>query len=130
MPRLLVALLLPLIVACSKAPAPRSAEPPKVSERSLSDSLTTAIGDPLCKEDADCWIVPVGKKPCGGPRTYAVASKLSGDSLKVRAWAESLSAEESARNAREGRISDCSMVRPPTARCIAGRCATRASGGQ
>jgi hypothetical protein len=128
--RYLAVLLVPLSVACSKAPAPRPAEPPKVSERSLDDSLTIVIGEPLCKEDADCWLVQVGKKACGGPRTYTVASKRSSDSAMVRALAERLSTEEAARNVREGRMSDCSMVMPPTARCVGGRCTTQPSAGQ
>ena len=125
MPRHLLAFLVPLIAACSKAPVQRAAEPPKVAERSLGDSLTTAIGEPLCKEDADCWLVPVGRKACGGPRTYTVASRRGSDSLMVRALSERLSAAEAARNVSEGRMSDCSMVMPPAARFVGGRCTTQ-----
>ena len=83
-------------------------------------------GEASCQGDGDCRLVPVGSKPCGGPRAYAVFSTTVSDSLRVQAWAESLRIEERNRNLREGRNSDCALVTPPTPRCRAGRCVAEA----
>jgi hypothetical protein len=102
-------------VACapstSRNPAGRS------TERDARDSLHVAIGSAQCFAESECRLVPVGAKPCGGPRGYSAFSTTTSDTLGIRRWADSLRVLERKLNEAEGRVSDCAMVIPPVVRC-------------
>ncbi len=80
-------------------------------------ALDAAIGTPRCEIDAQCWAVPVGARPCGGPESYLPASRLTSDAAKVRQAARALADTLSAQHQASGRMGICSVLPEPAARC-------------
>ncbi len=45
----------------------------------LERQLISAVGEAECTTTADCYILSVGRKPCGGPDYYLAYSRTSGE---------------------------------------------------
>lgn len=121
--------LLGALLACqAKPPVPARSESPvaAASDSSSIDQLRSRIdsliGDAACTSVAQCRLIGIGAKPCGGPRGYRVYSVGRTDSVALAAAAEQLKDRETELNRREGRLSDCSMARQPEIRVENGRC--------
>lgn len=122
-----------LLAACAAAetpaPAPRppapkpgqvGAVPANVAE--LQNKIRDEIGDPVCSSNDQCRTVAIGYKACGGPEAYRVWSTQVSNGSRLLALAEAYQKARREENQLSGRVSDCSMVVDPGARCEAGRC--------
>lgn len=66
-----------------------------------------------CAREGDCQTLPVGRKACGGPRTYVVFCATSTDVAALKRKIAELDALDQAAAAR-GAVSDCMLALRPT----------------
>jgi hypothetical protein len=69
-----------------------------------------------------CRTVPVGSRPCGGPRTYLVYCAATTDSAALFAKLAELARAEEAYNRRNQLASTCEFRMPPNVALSGGRC--------
>jgi hypothetical protein len=109
-------------VACERSPA----APTVVYDRPSLDAKYKAVTDmialPVCSTSLQCSSVAVGAKPCGGPRRYIVYSNVTVNEPELRRRAADLFAFEREYNTRNGMVSDCIGVGPPTPGCVDSMC--------
>jgi hypothetical protein len=97
----------------------------------LRESIARQVGTAACSSPAVCRTLPLGSKPCGGPRQYLVYSLAVTDSARLAADAARYGEAEAQRNREKGLVSDCSMLIAPQVSCVSGRCvAIRSEGRQ
>ena len=73
-----------------------------------------------CANAADCQTLPVGRKACGGPKTYVVFCSKSTNVALLRAKIAELDRVDLA--AAKNTVSDCMMVMPPRVTLSGGVC--------
>jgi hypothetical protein len=111
------------LAACAQPQAPPPpASVPVADAQALFRQIRDEIGEPTCSSAAQCRSTPVGHKACGGPEAYVVWSTTVSDGTRLRQLIDAYTRARQDDNQRSGRISDCSMVTDPGARCEAGRC--------
>jgi hypothetical protein len=118
------ALLLP---ACSSqatndSPSPADREPSQGSVQQLESDLRALAKQDGCESGGQCKAVPVGAKPCGGPRLYLAYCPLTTDEEALTQKAEELRRAEEAHNRQQGLVSDCMFVAEPQLDVVDGRC--------
>ncbi|MCQ8880101.1 hypothetical protein NQT69_19050 [Pseudoalteromonas shioyasakiensis] len=142
----LCAVLLPLFIAgCSDAATPEAEQlkpAPTVlsknnqavaidsqSETISKDSIQAAhaqlkslTADLSCDTSAQCQVLPVGSRACGGPSSYLVFSTKNSDSEKVEQIAKRITSLESQLNAQTGMMSICQHLTAPAAQCSSNKC--------
>jgi hypothetical protein len=97
----------------------------------LRESIARQVGTAACSSPAVCRTLPLGSKPCGGPRQYLVYSLAVTDSARLAADAARYNQAEARRNREGGLVSDCSMLIAPQVSCVSRRCvAIRSEGRQ
>ena len=91
--------------------------------------VDTMIGDAPCSNDAECRVVGVGAKACGGPESYRAWSTRTTDPKALMREAEIGAAARRAEIERLGMLSNCAITPVPPVRCAppvspggAGRC--------
>lgn len=133
--------LLSLLAACSKAPPALVSNPeepvmaastePQVSaalqtsDAELAERLAeikTMIGAAAADHSAQCKVVGVGQKPCGGPAFYLPYSTKDVDEAKLLSQIEAYNQLAKAHNQRRGMISDCAIVPVPQVALVGGFC--------
>jgi hypothetical protein len=85
-------------------------------------ALVAAIGPASCSNVGQCFAVPVGNKPCGGPASHLAASAVDTDVAQVEALAAEHRKIATRLNVLTGAVSDCALVEPPPLSCAAARC--------
>jgi hypothetical protein len=88
----------------------------------VQESIVRQVGTAACSSPAVCRTLPLGSKPCGGPRRYLVYSLDVTDSARLAADAARYNQAEARRNREEGLVSDCSMLLPPQVSCVSRKC--------
>lgn len=76
-------------------------------------------------EAGQCRAMPIGAKPCGGPWAYFVYAVPTTDEDVLKELVAAYDARQALLNRRDGHMSTCDMVMPPTVGldegiCIAG----------
>lgn len=104
-----------LQVACAATAAPPSTE-------ALARQIREEVGDAACTANEQCKTIAIGHKACGGPETYMVWSTAVSDGAKLHSLAEAYKKARMSEAEQAGRVSDCSLVTDPGARCEAKRC--------
>jgi hypothetical protein len=121
-------LALPLLLtgcAVAQTPAPEAgagASGSKQGTEGLYRSIREMVGDAACTANAQCHTLPIGHKACGGPEAYLVWSSAGTSEGPLRALVNQYNEARKRDVQQSGRVSDCSMVTDPGARCDAGRC--------
>lgn len=84
--------------------------------------ITNYIGQFTCSATSSCNFIPLGSKPCGGPREYLVYSENVNQNELEQLVSEYYTMD-SIRNIQTNAISDCSVVMPPeNIDCVNGVC--------
>ncbi|MGQ5524501.1 hypothetical protein ACUHMQ_14750 [Chitinimonas sp. PSY-7] len=94
----------------------------KIEVGNTLQALQAAIGTPSCETDADCHVVEVGAKACGGPEGYLPWSSRTGDAETIQSLAEQHKTVRQAAITTSGEISTCEILPKPAVRCQAKRC--------
>ena len=116
-------------LSCARKEAAVGERPDSVTADALRQSIAQQVGTPSCSSSAVCRALPLGSKPCGGPRQYLVYSLSVTDSARLAADAARYNQAEAERNRERGLMSDCSMLIEPRVSCVSGRCAAVESEG-
>jgi hypothetical protein len=117
-------------LSCARKQAAVSERADTLSSNALRESIAQQVGTAACSSPAVCRTLPLGSKPCGGPRQYLIYSLAVTDSARLAADAARYSQAEAQRNREKGLMSDCSMLIEPQVSCISGKCAAVKSEGR
>ena len=117
-------------LSCARKQATVSERPDSLTSHALRESIARQVGTAACSSSAVCRSLPLGSKPCGGPRQYLVYSLSVTDSAQLAADAARYSRAEAQRNREKGLVSDCSMLIEPQVNCVSGKCAAVESEGR
>jgi hypothetical protein len=85
-------------------------------------AIDKELGEPVSKDSAQCGVLPMGAKTCGGSTRYVAYSRQVSDSQLLSMLADQYTRLQFARNVLTQAISDCSISQPPTVLLINGRC--------
>ncbi len=110
-----------LVAACAAADAP-VAQAAAVDTAALYRQIRDEVGDARCSANDQCRSTPLGHKACGGPEAYLVWSTAASDEKRLAGLLSQYNAARKLESQQPGRVSDCSMVQDPGARCEASRC--------
>jgi hypothetical protein len=110
-------------LSCARKPAPAGERPDSVASGDIRASITQQIGTAACTSPAVCRTLPLGVKPCGGPRQFLVYSLAVTDSARLARDAARFNEAEARKNRDQGMVSDCSMLMAPQVSCVSGKCA-------
>jgi len=108
-------------VESGAAAQPAAATAPAAKSDTLGQ-IKTLIGKAACSSHAQCQVLPVGARPCGGPASYLAWSNADTSGNALQALADRYRGERQASNTRSGMVSDCRAIAPPAATCQAGVC--------
>jgi hypothetical protein len=117
-------------LSCARKQPPVSERPDSLASDALRESIARQVGTAACSSPEVCRTLPLGSKPCGGPRRYLVYSLSVTDSARLAADAARYNQAEAQRNRDEGLVSDCSMVIAPSVSCVSRKCAAIESEGR
>lgn len=93
-----------------------------VIEATINAVESLARADKTCETVADCTVLALGSRACGGPEKYLVVSKLNANFDLIQTLAGRSESLENAFNERYGVMSICSMALEKEAQCIAHLC--------
>lgn len=110
-----------LVAACAAADAP-VAQAAAVDTAALYRQIRDEVGDARCSTNEQCRSTPLGHKACGGPEGYLAWSTLASNEKRLTDLLGQYNAARKLESQQPGRVSDCSMVQDPGARCEANRC--------
>jgi hypothetical protein len=100
--------------ALAQAAAP-NADVPAAAQRSAR--IMQAIGDAACDSDAQCRVIGIGARACGGPQRYVAWSTGATDEAALRDLVEA-DAVESRKEQEKARLSSTCVIPPiPDAHC-------------
>jgi hypothetical protein len=117
-------------LGCTPKQTPIGEQPDSLTSASLRESIARQVGTAACSSPAVCRTLPLGAKPCGGPREYLVYSLSVTDSVRLAANAARYNELEAQSNREKRLVSDCSMLIAPRVSCVSGKCAAIESEGR
>ncbi len=131
---LLMALPVALVFAACQ---PLTAQPAKPSvnapTQDLARQIDAEIGTPRCSADAQCRTLAVGARACGGPDSFRPYAVPPAKPERLEKLAQQQADLQRSAQQSDGRMSICSVVADPGARCDTAlqRCVLRsdATGG-
>lgn len=110
------------LVACSEVTNDHNSVASDKAGNDYLEQIQTAIADTSCNSDADCGLVEVGAKPCGGPDTYEPYSKPNVDEAKLQELATTYKKERQD-YFKENQIMGICVVTPkPNVACVNSQC--------
>lgn len=89
---------------------------------SLKEALMAEINAESCQSDADCGVVGIGHKPCGGAESYQVYSKIASDEKKLLELAEQYKQRVKAYQKEKQMVGICVVTPEPKASCQNNMC--------
>jgi len=102
--------------ACAQA-ADDTMPPASVAAGATLEQIDALIGDARCSADADCRVVGVGAKACGGPQSYRAWSAAQTDAQALQRLVDRYAAARAAEMRRQGVRSTCDMAPVPAVLC-------------
>lgn len=94
----------------------------KAELKALYNDIVQLAGKAQATEVAQCRVVGVGAKACGGPQSYLVYSTLDGKEAELLKKVERYNALMRMQNEQQGLMSDCAMVPEPGVVLVNGFC--------
>lgn len=105
------------------------AAPSKEKVHDLHQQLSQKTADTTCDSSAQCKVLAVGSRACGGPSKHIIYSTKNVDEAEVKQLAKQLTASEKQFNAETGMVSICQHLSAPSTQCIENKCAKIAGNG-
>ncbi|MFC3034545.1 hypothetical protein ACFOEE_18745 [Pseudoalteromonas fenneropenaei] len=88
----------------------------------LKARLAQLTQDKPCQQSAECRVLPVGHRACGGPDGFVVFSTQNNDANQLEALANTITSLQRQLNFAEQRMSICQHLTAPAAQCIEHQC--------
>lgn len=108
-----------VISACSISSTKQS---DKLTIAGLQKSIADIVSDKNCDSKEQCQSIAYGAKACGGPTSYLTYSLKHTDVVKLSGEVRLYNQLVKEENIRSGRVSNCSMLIPPTLVCRESKC--------
>lgn len=119
-------LLLPVCLLLSLGLPACATEPARPDATAIAmQAVERAIGDARCDTSADCRVIGVGAKSCGGPERYLPWSVRYTQPAELERLVAQHRELRRSQDRRDGRVSNCAVTPQPGTQCVAGRCETR-----
>jgi len=99
----------------------------------LLQRMDTLIATASCNEDAQCRVIGIGARSCGGPESYRAWSTLVTNEEALAAAADAYAAKRREADRKSGALSTCEILPEPAVACVSGTCTLqrgRAGGGR
>jgi len=91
----------------------------------IRSEILVIVGEATCAEQAECFYIGLGAKPCGGPWEYLIYSSANTDTTELFLKVQEYNDWNIVINKRYEYVSDCSVPDPPKLVCISGKCVER-----
>ncbi|MBC7408314.1 MAG: hypothetical protein H7339_07990 [Arcicella sp.] len=113
-----------LFMACSQeVPLTPADDDQKLVQ--LSKEIEEFAKNKVCFGGDNCKTMAMGSKPCGGPTSYIIYSLSKTDEKQLSDKVKQYTDLQKELNIKYNRISDCSLLIPPTVDCLNGICASK-----
>ena len=96
-----------------------------VTNQSLNEQkakLQELTANKSCDTSAQCQVIAVGSRACGGPSQYAIYSNKNVNSDTVQTLASDITVAEKVFNEKNNMMSICQHLEEPAAQCINNQC--------
>lgn len=113
-----------LFMACSKETTLMPTDDDQKLEQ-LSKEIQEFAKNKTCAGGDDCKTMAMGSKACGGPRSYIIYALSKTDEKQLSEKVKQYTDLEKELNIKYNRVSDCSLLIPPTVDCLNGVCASK-----
>ncbi len=113
-------LMFQIVTACNGNKAKHHVDT-KLTKAELQKSIAELVRDKGCNSVGQCRSIAYGAKACGGPTSYLIYS-TSTDEAKLSREVNQYNHLVKKENIKNGTISNCSMLIPPTLDCKKNRC--------
>ena len=105
-----------MLAGCGAASAPA----PITDPVGALAEIEALIGAAACRHDADCRVIGIGARACGGPEAYRAWSVLDSDERLLTERVQRDATARRAEMARLGVLSTCAMLPQPRVSCMIG----------
>ena len=113
-----------LFMACSKEASLMPSDDDQKLTR-LSKEIEEYAKNKACSGGDNCRTMAMGSKPCGGPTSYIIYSLSKTDEKQLSDKVKQYTDLEKELNIKYNRMSDCSLLMPPTVECLNGVCTSK-----
>ena len=113
-----IAVLMSLTQSCSQA----NNEKPNAAPQDLYAQIQQTANIEGCSTSADCGLLPIGNKPCGGPEAYMAYSKTNSDVAALEKMAQQYTEQRRQYNKDNQIIGTCQITPKPSVSCIRNQC--------
>jgi hypothetical protein len=97
-------------------------QPTRENIQKAHQQLKTLTADSQCDNSAQCKVVAVGSRACGGPSSYLVYSNKTANEQAVEQLSKKITSLESQFNAENSMVSICQHLMAPGAQCVENKC--------
>lgn len=104
--------------SCTKA----SSDEKVSNTEDLYAQIQQAASNQGCNSSADCGLLAIGAKACGGPESYMVYSKSNSDEAKLQEMAQSYKKARQQYNEDNQIMSTCEITPKPQVSCVRNQC--------
>ena len=112
--------LIMMTQSCTKA----NSDEQTASPQDLYAKIQEAASNQGCTSSADCGLLPMGAKPCGGPEAYIAYSKNNSDEAKLQKMAQSYKESRQKYNEENQMMGTCVVTPKPRVSCVRNQCMT------
>jgi hypothetical protein len=113
-----------LFLACSKQETLMPAVDDQKLEQ-LGKEIQDFAKNKTCAGGDDCKTMAMGSKACGGPTSYIIYALSKTDEKQLSEKVKQYTDLEKELNIKYNRVSDCSLLIPPTVDCLNGVCTSK-----
>jgi len=94
----------------------------QVDTKQLHQRMQRLTEDKSCRETAECKVLAVGSRPCGGPEQYLAYSAINTDEKLLAITNDRYTKLKQQQQQRLGLRSTCQMLPEPLAQCKLRQC--------
>lgn len=94
----------------------------QVDTKQLHQRMQRLTEDKSCRETAECKVLAVGSRPCGGPEQYLAYSAVNTDEKLLEITNDRYTKLKQQQQQRLGLRSTCQMLPEPLAQCKMRQC--------
>lgn len=94
----------------------------QVDTKQLHQRMQRLTEDKSCRETAECKVLAVGSRPCGGPEQYLAYSAINTDEKLLAITNDRYTKLKQQQQQRLGLRSTCQMLPEPLAQCQLRQC--------
>lgn len=110
--------LIAMTQSCTKA----NSDEQTTSPQDLYAKIQKSASNQGCISSADCGLLPIGAKPCGGSEAYMAYSKNNSDEAQLQKMAQSYKESRQKYNEEHQVMGMCVVTPKPHVSCVRNQC--------